>query len=55
MLSPLLTNLRYEVRFAHNGADICAAQRLRYAVFNLEMGVGLDSPTATGLDADIFD
>jgi putative hemolysin len=55
MLPSLLTNHRYEVRFALSGSDICSAQRLRYAVFNLEMGIGLEASAATGLDADVFD
>jgi len=55
MLPVLLNNLRYDVRFAANGADRRAAQRLRFAVFNREMGIGLAESAASGVDADIFD
>ena len=34
---------RYAVRFARNSAEIVAALKLRYEVFNLELGAGLAS------------
>jgi len=46
---------RYRVRFAHGAEDVDAALRLRFRVFNLEMGEGLDSSHATGRDRDPFD
>jgi putative hemolysin len=35
--------------------DVMACQRLRYLVFNCELGEGLDSSARTGLDRDRFD
>ena len=46
---------RYRVRLAQDGADRIAACRLRFNVFNLEMGEGLSSSYSTGLDRDRFD
>lgn len=46
---------RYRVRFAHSEEDIAAACRLRFEVFNLEMGEGLSSAHLTGEDRDPFD
>lgn len=46
---------RYRIRTTRTIADIRAAQRVRYAVFNVELGEGLDSSDTTGLDADLFD
>lgn len=46
---------RYELRMAKTADDVRAAQRLRFAVFNVEMGEGLPGSAATGLDADEFD
>lgn len=46
---------QYVMRLAAGGDDVRAAQRLRFAVFNLEMGEGLPESVATGLDADEFD
>ena len=46
---------RYRVRFTIHAADVAAACRLRYEVFNLEMGEGLASAHATGEDRDFFD
>ncbi|MFO1500516.1 MAG: GNAT family N-acyltransferase [Verrucomicrobiota bacterium] len=45
----------YRVRLARNIQDIEQAQRLRFAVFNLELKEGLDQSLLTGLDADPFD
>lgn len=46
---------RYRVRLAESAEDRQAACRLRFRVFNLEMGEGLDSSYQTGLDTDRFD
>jgi putative hemolysin len=45
----------YRVRFASSWADILAALRLRFEVFNLELGEGLVSTFQTGHDHDQFD
>jgi putative hemolysin len=45
----------YRARFARTRAELEAIQRLRYRVFNLELGEGLASSRATGRDADAFD
>jgi putative hemolysin len=45
----------YRVRLATTGADLKAAQRLRFTVFNLELREGLDSAYASGRDEDRFD
>ncbi len=46
---------RYRVRLAKDGTDRVAACRLRFNVFNVEMGEGLSSSYSTGLDRDRFD
>lgn len=46
---------RYLVRFARTSAEIDAALRLRFEVFNLELGEGLADSFATGRDRDEFD
>jgi putative hemolysin len=46
---------RYEVRLAAGQEERLAAFRLRYEVFNLELGEGLPGAEATGLDQDDFD
>lgn len=46
---------QYTVRLADSDADICAAQVLRFEVFNLELAEGLAESFATGRDADPFD
>ena len=45
----------YRLRLAETQADVEAAQRLRFQVFNVEMGEGLASAVETGLDVDRFD
>lgn len=45
----------YEVRFARDAADLEAVLRLRFEVFNRELGEGLGQSWATGLDRDAFD
>lgn len=46
---------RYKVRLAESIEDREAACRLRFRVFNIEMGEGLQSSYQTGLDTDHFD
>ena len=45
----------YRVRQAVGEHDLCAAFRLRFSVFNLELKEGLESASQTGLDSDEFD
>jgi len=46
---------RYRLRLAQTVEDRDAACRLRFKVFNIEMGEGLESSYQTGLDTDHFD
>ena len=46
---------RYTVRFAETAADVEAALRLRFEVFNLELHEGLAGSYEKGLDEDAFD
>ena len=46
---------RYRLRMAQNVEDRNAACRLRFKVFNIELGEGLESSYQTGLDSDQFD
>jgi len=46
---------RYRLRLAENAADREAACRLRFKVFNIELGEGLESSYQTGIDTDQFD
>ena len=46
---------QYRLRMANSAADREAACRLRFRVFNIELGEGLDSSYDTGLDVDEFD
>jgi putative hemolysin len=46
---------RYIVRFARTVEDLDAIERLRFEIFNLELGEGLDSAFATGRDHDDLD
>lgn len=46
---------RYRVRLAEGPEDRAAACRLRFKVFNVELGEGLESSYQTGLDTDRFD
>lgn len=46
---------RYRARFAANEADLDAILRLRFEVFNLELGEGFASSFETGRDEDQFD
>jgi putative hemolysin len=51
----MTTMPRYEVRIANSSAEIETACRLRFDVFNVEMGIGLDSSVSSGIDRDAFD
>ncbi len=46
---------RYRLRLAETQEDREAACRLRFRVFNIELGEGLDSSYETGLDMDRYD
>jgi len=46
---------RYRLRLAVTSEDRIAACRLRFRVFNIELGEGLKSSYQTGLDIDRFD
>jgi putative hemolysin len=46
---------RYRLRLAESVEDRDAACRLRFRVFNIELGKGLESSYQTGLDVDQFD
>ena len=50
-----LSENRYTVRFARNRQDLEALQQLRFEVFNVELGEGLEESFETGRDADRFD
>lgn len=45
----------FVIKLAENESEIEKAQRLRYEVFNLEQGKGLDSARKIGIDTDEFD
>jgi putative hemolysin len=45
----------YRLRFGRTPADLAAVQRLRFEVFNRELGEGLAASWATGRDADPWD
>lgn len=46
---------RYEVRFVQNAAEFDAVLKLRFNVFNLELGEGLEESYLTQRDQDEFD
>ena len=46
---------RYRLRLAQSVEDLDAVCRLRFKVFNIELGKGLESSYETGLDTDDFD
>lgn len=46
---------RYRAKLAEGDDEMEAVLRLRFDVFNLELGEGLAASYATGLDRDIFD
>lgn len=51
----VIDSSHYRVCFAANAGDLEAVQRLRYRVFNVELGEGLDGAHASGRDEDPFD
>jgi len=51
----LVSSNRYIVRFAENEREVKEAQRLRFEVFNLELGEGLPEAYEDKLDSDKFD
>jgi putative hemolysin len=53
--NPITTTTLFRVRMAETLEDIIDCQRLRYLVFNCELGEGLDSSVSAGLDRDRFD
>lgn len=53
--TPLIRTGNLEVRIARNFAEIDAAMRLRFEVFNLEMQEGLQSSYDRGYDTDCYD
>jgi putative hemolysin len=53
--NPLATTDLFRVGMAQTLEDVIECQRLRYLVFNCELGEGLDSSASTGLDRDRFD
>jgi putative hemolysin len=53
--SPLAQSATYEVALATTLEEVCACQRLRYEVFNTELGEGLESSHQLRLDRDRFD
>ncbi|HZR84940.1 MAG TPA: GNAT family N-acyltransferase [Candidatus Binatia bacterium] len=52
---PLVEQGRYSLRLAETESEIDAAFRLRFEVFNLELGEGLRRSLLTGRDQDEFD
>ena len=52
---PLASTNHLRVGLARNPQDLVHCQRLRYLVFNCELGEGLASSDASGLDRDPFD
>jgi putative hemolysin len=53
--NPITTTDLFRVRMAETLEDLIECQRLRYLVFNCELGEGLDSSASAGLDRDQFD
>ena len=53
--NPLATTNLFRVALAQSLEDVIECQRLRYLVFNCELGEGLDRSARTGLDRDRFD
>lgn len=50
-----VTGRAYDARFARTPGELLALQRLRFDVFNLELGEGLASSFDSGLDRDDYD
>lgn len=53
--NPLATTDLFRVGMAQTLDEVIHCQRLRYLVFNCELGEGLDSSARIGLDRDRFD
>lgn len=53
--NPLATTNLFRVGLAQTLEDLIECQRLRFLVFNCELGEGLDASAQTGLDRDQFD
>src|SRR5258708_33837614 len=53
--NPLASTSLFRVGMAQTLEEVIECQRLRYLVFNCELGEGLDSSVRTGLDRDRFD
>jgi len=53
--NPLATTNLFRVGMAETLEDVIECQRLRYLVFNCELGEGLESSARIGLDRDRFD
>ena len=51
----ITSNNKYVVRFAQDWDEVKYAQRLRFNVFNVELGEGLSSSLDEQLDADKYD
>lgn len=49
------TMSRYETRLAKSPEEVEETCRLRFEVFNVEMGIGLASSAHSGIDRDCFD
>ncbi|QDU65585.1 GNAT family N-acetyltransferase [Engelhardtia mirabilis] len=45
----------YSVRVARTVEEVLEAQRVRYEVFNVELGEGLSTSSSSMLDADVYD
>jgi putative hemolysin len=54
-MTSIISPAGYSVRVTREPQDIVAAQRLRYEVFNVELGEGLAASHGRKLDADPFD
>ena len=52
---PITSSPLFHVSLAQTMDDLTECQRLRYLVFNQEMGEGLDASDRSGLDHDRFD
>ena len=52
---PITSSPSFSVCLAQNVADLTECQRLRFQVFNRELGEGLASSERSGLDRDQFD
>lgn len=55
LLLPAQKSPAYLAGYANSDRCVRAVQRLRYEVFNLELGHGLENSAGTGLDQDEFD